>query len=58
MPPDPLRKNELFTEEEGRTNISFSSLPDGKSASRKKLKQFGYLNVTDRMPFYSHYAWE
>ena len=32
MPPDPLRKNQLFSEE--RTDISFSSLPDGKSASR------------------------
>ena len=42
MPPDPLRKNELFSEEEeGRTDISFSSLPDGKSASRNHLNIIG-----------------
>ena len=36
MPPDPLGKNQLFSgRTNGRTDISFSSLPDGKSASRK-----------------------
>ena len=47
MPPDPLRKNELFPEEEeeGRTDISFSSLPDGKSASRNYAQQLVIVSV-------------